>query len=41
MATKVLTSDEWARFPAERETARRQRIAEQRVSLAVVIHYRT
>ncbi len=32
MATKVLTPDEWARFPAEREKARRERMAEQRVS---------
>ena len=41
MATKVLTPDEWARFPAEREKARRERMAEQRVSLDAVIHYRT
>ena len=41
MATKVLTPDEWARFPAEREKARRARMAEQRVSLDAVIQYRT
>jgi hypothetical protein len=40
-ATKVLTPDEWERFPAEREKARRERMAEQRVSLAAVIQYRT
>jgi hypothetical protein len=41
MATKVLTADEWERFPAERERARREQMAEQRVSLAAVIQYRT
>ena len=41
MATKVLTPEEWARFPAEREKARRERMAEQRVSLDAVIQYRT
>jgi hypothetical protein len=41
IATKVLTPDEWARFPAEREKARRERMAEQRVCLGAVIHYRT
>jgi hypothetical protein len=41
MATKVLTPEEWAHFPAEREKARRERMAEQQVSLGAVIHCRT
>jgi hypothetical protein len=41
IATKVLTPDEWQRFPAEREKARQVQIAEQRVSLDAVIQYRT
>jgi hypothetical protein len=41
VATKVLTPEEWERFPAEQDKARRQRMAEQRVSLDAVIQYRT
>jgi hypothetical protein len=40
IATKVLTPDQWVRFPAEREMARRDRMAEQSVSLNAVIQYR-
>ena len=39
-ATRILTPAEWATFPAQREQARRARMAEEKVSFAAVMRRR-